>query len=491
MRHLPSSLTPLITLSLIGIFSMCSTGSIADKGVLQKEKISALIEQGEYIAATQSMQNLLKQNVLTSTEQDYYAFEIERLDRVSKDFSASKADVIAYIQKYYPELSETDLDRWEASKALESRVINGNKRYFARAARNLFRIDAEMVSIWNDQHPEEEITSGSGARLDLNVHIASIIQSTQESNKIYAEPQHISIKQSVVVDADAVPSGENLKCWIPYPRAIQNRQEDIRLIESIPKSHILAPENVLQRTIYMEKLAVAGEATLFSVEYQFTSHGIFHDINPDLVTTPDSTADLEPFLQEEAPHIVFSPALRELSERIIGNETNPYRKAQLLFQWIDEHTPWASAREYSTIRCIPQYAYENGHGDCGIQTLFFITLCRMNGIPARWQSGWELQPPDNSMHDWGMIYFKPYGWVPMDVTYGLRKNDDPGVRWFYLGGMDSYRIIFNDGFSQAFVPEKTYFRSETIDSQRGEVEWSGGNLYFDQWDWEFEWKILK
>ncbi|NQV49263.1 MAG: hypothetical protein HQ507_02110, partial [Candidatus Marinimicrobia bacterium] len=361
MRHQLPILLLLATLSSIGVLSMCSADSPTHKGVLQKEKIDALIAQGEYSTATQSIQELLKRDDLSSTDRDFYAFEIERLDRVSKDFSASKADVIDFIQKYYPEVNDSDIARWEASKALESRVIDGNKRYFARAARNLFRIDSDMLSIWNERHPDEEMTSGSGARLDLNVHIASIINATQESNRIYAEPQHISIKQSLVVDADAVPSGEILKCWIPYPRAIQNRQEDIRLIESNPKNHILAPENVLQRTIYMEKLAVAGEPTRFSVEYQFTSHGIFHDINPDLVTPPVSMADLEPFLREEAPHVVFSPALRELSERIVGNETNPYGKAQLLFQWIDEHTPWASAREYSTIRCIPQYAYENGH----------------------------------------------------------------------------------------------------------------------------------
>jgi hypothetical protein len=28
-----------------------------------------------------------------------------------------------------------------------------------------------------------------------------------------------------------------------------------------------------------------------------------------------------------------------------------------------------------------------------------------------------------------------------------------------------------------------------VDSQRGEVEWRGGNLYFDQWDYGFDWQI--
>ena len=57
---------------------------------------------------------------------------------------------------------------------------------------------------------------------------------------------------------------------------------------------------------------------------------------------------------------------------------------------------------------------------------------------------------------------------------------------FYLGSLDAYRIAFNDDYSQPFVPPKQHFRSETVDSQRGEVEWRGGNLYFDQWDYDFK-----
>ena len=49
------------------------------------------------------------------------------------------------------------------------------------------------------------------------------------------------------------------------------------------------------------------------------------------------------------------------------------------------------------------------------------------------------------------------------------------------------RLIFNDDISQTFDPPKTHVRSETVDSQRGEVEWQGGNLYFDQWTWHMDW----
>jgi hypothetical protein len=89
-----------------------------------------------------------------------------------------------------------------------------------------------------------------------------------------------------------------------------------------------------------------------------------------------------------------------------------------------------------------------------------------------------------------MIYFEPYGWMPMDVDYGLRQSEDEQFKWFYLTGMDAYRLIFNDAISQPFSPPKLHHRSETVDSQRGELEWDGGNLYFDQWSWDMDWELV-
>ena len=115
-----------------------------------------------------------------------------------------------------------------------------------------------------------------------------------------------------------------------------------------------------------------------------------------------------------------------------------------------------------------------------------MTLLRLNGIPARWQSGMVYSDGSyDNLHDWGLMYLAPYGWIPMDVTTGLLSGD-PGLEWFYLGGLDAYRIAFNDDYGSAFVPAKMHFRSDNVDSQRGEAEWRGGNLYFDQWDYTFK-----
>ncbi len=74
-----------------------------------------------------------------------------------------------------------------------------------------------------------------------------------------------------------------------------------------------------------------------------------------------------------------------------------------------------------------------------------------------------------NMHDWGWLYLAPYGWLPMDVTTGRFESPDPQLAGFYFGGLDAYRVAYNDDYGRDFVPAKRFDRSETVDSQRGEV----------------------
>jgi hypothetical protein len=129
--------------------------------------------------------------------------------------------------------------------------------------------------------------------------------------------------------------------------------------------------------------------------------------------------------------------------------------------------------------------------------MLFIALCRMNGIPARWQSGWEsFEAKGNNMHDWCEFYIEPYGWLPADpdmaviaLHYGADVLDSTQtqelVDWMF-GSMDHFRLATNSDFGAPLFPPKQDFRSETVDFQRGEVEADGKNLYFDKWSWDME-----
>jgi transglutaminase-like putative cysteine protease len=481
---LHTAITVTAGITIIGVLVMNACTS--------QESHLELIEHGEFSEAQAIIEERLRSEPdLSDEKKRELQFEIERMARIRKDFTQTEEDAVEYIRRIIPDVSDEQIKGWESSKALEHMFIDGEKRYFNRAGRNLFRIDKDAKTAWEAKYSDKQATTGSGAALNLDQHNREVIEAALRTGKRFVEPVRIRVRQSVKVPDGMIPDGEILRCWIPFPREIAGRQEAIRLHHTTPDKHLVTDnDRYLQRTIYFEKETRGGEPTHFEVEYDYTSYGSYVPIEVEKVVPVEITPELAPFVAEVAPHIVFTPELRELNKRIIGEQTNPYLVASKLFEWVDNNIPWASAREYSTFRNISSYAYENMHGDCGIQTLLFMTLCRMNGIPTRWQSGWEYEPPNDSMHDWGMIYYEPYGWVPMDVTYGIRNSEDDRLKWFYLQGMDSYRLIFNDAYSQPLYPAKKHPRSETVDSQRGEVEWRGGNLYFDQWDWDFEWEVL-
>lgn len=475
----------LLAVTFIGSAALATTCAAAPATQAVVGHVVEQIDAGHFAEAESAIARFLAMPAASTETKSALRFQRERMRRILLDFTVDEAQAKARIRKRIPDLGDEEFAIWDKAGLLEYQVIDGRKLYFNRAPSNLFRLSAEARA-----RRQEQTAFVDGPMEAANAHHREVRDAALAQHASDAGSRRLRVTQSLTVDADAVPAGETVRAWIPYPRAIPGQQEGIRFIESAPAAHQIAPESALQRTVYLEKPAGAGEPTRFSITYELTIHGQYHAIDPEKVVAAPLTAELAPFVAERAPHVVFTPALREFSRKVVGDEKNPYRIAQKLFAAVDR-IPWAGAREYSTITNISDYALHAGHADCGQQTLLLITLLRLNGIPARWQSGMVYSDGDYSnLHDWGGLYLEPYGWVPMDVTTGRLDDPDPRIADFYLGGLDAYRIAFNDDYSRDLVPAKRHFRSETVDLQRGEAEWSGGNLYFDQWEYGFEWKML-
>ena len=457
----------------------------AGVGAQETQAVVVMIDAGRFADAEYSIAQSLAAPSVSAETKSALLFQRERMRRILIDFTLDAEQVKVQLRKQIPDLRDEEFARWDAAGLLEYQRIDGRKLYFKRAPSNLFRLSAEALGRRQKQTPLVD-----GPMEAANAHHREVRDAALTDHATHAGSRQLRVTQSLTVEANAVPAGETVRAWIPYPRAIPGQQEDIRFIESQPAAQQIAPESSMQRTVYLEQPARAGQATEFSISYELTVHGQYHAIDAGKVRAAPLTAELAPFVAERPPHVGFTPELRAFSRKVVGDETNPYRIAQKLFAAVDT-IPWAGAREYSTITNISDYALHAGHADCGQQTLLLITLLRLNGIPARWQSGMVYSDGDyNNLHDWGGLYLAPYGWVPMDVTTGLLDDPDPQIAGFYLGGLDAYRIAFNDDYSRDLVPAKRHFRSETLDLQRGEAEWSGGNLYFDQWDYEFKVETL-
>jgi transglutaminase-like putative cysteine protease len=447
--------------------------------------VAALVDSGDFRTARSRIDHALGASNLTQHQRSALDFERERMRRIALDFSLTESEAIARVRQQVPDLTEPEFRAWDATHLLESMRIDGEKRYFNRAPSNLFRLSREAAARRKDPKPFAD-----GPMETANAHHREVRDAAVANGTHSVAPRRVRVTHSIAVDADAVPAGETVRAWLPVPRAIAGQQEGITILSSTPAKHVVAPESTLQRTAYLEQPAVAGQPTKFSISYEVTVFGQYHRIDPARVSAPVLTPEIAAHTGERPPHIVFTDDIRQFSREVVGEEKHPYRIAQKLFAAVDR-IPWAGAREYSTIPNISDYALKAGHADCGQQTLLLMTLLRLNGIPARWQSGWVYSDGEyDNMHDWGWLYLAPYGWVPMDVTTGRLQSGDPEIDAFYLGGLDAYRIAFNDDYGQPFVPAKRHFRSETVDSQRGEVEWAGGNLYFDRWDYDFEARVI-
>ncbi|MCF2603784.1 transglutaminase domain-containing protein [Parabacteroides distasonis] len=413
-----------------------------------------------------------------------YSWETDLQERLRIDFCRTEKEIRDYVRTYIPEVTDEQMRDWEARNVLEYKLIDGEKRYFRNAGPNLFRVDSACHAI----KVAKEGAPLSESELVNQAHLPEVIEAVHQTHTAIVEPKRMRITYTLTVNPDAVPAGETIRCWLPFPRTDVARQREVKLLATSESRYQLAPSSCAHSTLYMEKMAMEGEPTRFSETFELTSSAEWHDLRPEDVQPYDTTTTLyRTYTAERESHIRFTPRLRTLAAQLTEGETNPLLQARRLFRWVNDQFPWASAREYSTIENIPEYVLDNGHGDCGQVTLLFLTLCRICGIPAHFQSGFMLHPDAWNLHDWGEIYFEGVGWVPVDQSFGIptfARNE--AETWFFLGGIDAWRMVVNSDYGQPLVPKKRYPRSETVDFQRGEVEWDGGNLYFNQWDYTLE-----
>jgi hypothetical protein len=242
----------------------------------------------------------------------------------------------------------------------------------------------------------------------------------------------------------------------------------------------------------MEEQAKKGVPTIFRISFKYQSIAQYFDISNLKILPYDRKSGIYiKYTEEQLPQITFSPKIKRLTDSICGSENNPSGIVRNIYYWFQDNIPWTGALEYSIMPDIPEYVVQHKRGDCGMKNFLFISMLRYKGIPARWQSGFEVPPDHENMHDWCEIYLEGAGWIPVDVDYGFQQTKITVLKEFYLSGIDSYRLILNDGISGNLYPHKKFMRSEPYDFQRGEVEWKGGNLYFDKWDYDMSIEYLK
>lgn len=446
------------------------------------EDIQKLEMLGFFESARRKINEMLKKDISLSLRKRL-EYELERIERIFKDYNIPEQKALEEFKKTFPDLNEKKFYEWINKGYIDFICIEGKKFFFSRFIHNLLFLCKEEEC----KKKKEEMDKRSGriaSRKALVDHITEILNSGKQG---YIFPRTVRAKIKVSLKPGTVPEGEIVRCWLPFPQ-VNELQQSVKLISCYPKNYTLAPENYPQRTIYFEQKVKSSEPLEFMVEFEYTVHAFHKKVNPNEVKPYDEESEIyQKYTREQLPHIPFTRFLKNLAREIVGDEENPYLKAKKIYDWLTKNLTYTYVAEYSTYECIPEFVARNLRGDCGFQALLFITLCRIVGVPSRWQSGWYANPASKAPgpHDWAQFYIEPYGWLYADLSFGRRWRElDPRIHEFYFGNIDSFRTVFNSDIMSEFEPAKKFIRSDPVDNQRGELEFKNGNIYYDKFEYE-------
>lgn len=429
-----------------------------------------LIGEGKISEAMKQInEKLLEENDVEYREK--LLLELFKIEVLLIEYKLTYEEAFNEFKKEVPDITEEEFEKLMLENKLDYALLEGKTLFFKDFLFNFFKLNPGWESRRIKKKEDE-------SRQILFKH-----QDEIKNKEGYIPSLKFRVRHSITIKPEVLKEGEKVRIWIPLPRRCE-LHPSIKILSFYPVKPYVAHESTPQRTAYFEVYA-GKDKTEVSIEYEYTSQAFHLHLDPQKVKSYDESSDIFiKYTSEESPHIEFSDKLRKLAEEIVGSERNPYIKAKKIFTWIIKNIRYNLPYEYVLYDSIPEYVLENKKGDCGMQALLFITLCRISGVPARWQSGWYMNPKRQSPHDWAQFYVEPYGWLYADPSFGGSMPDER--KDFYFGSIDAFRMAANNEISTQFTPQKRYFRSDPVDNQRGEVETSNKNLFYNLWNYKVE-----
>lgn len=149
---------------------------------------------------------------------------------------------------------------------------------------------------------------------------------------------------------------------------------------------------------------------------------ITYDIDPSVVTNNIPEFIKQRFLGSPDRYCMDDPVVQAHAQAAKGGKKviNNYYKAWNIYNYVGDHLEYQDpGNGWDDVRTI----LDRGSGTCSEYSWTYIALCRLNGIPARWVGGIYTGDHSNgfvdkSGHRWVEIYLDPYGWIPVDPTFG-------------------------------------------------------------------------
>ncbi|MBN1569841.1 MAG: hypothetical protein JXA73_18500 [Acidobacteria bacterium] len=306
---------------------------------------------------------------------------------------------------------------------------------------------------------------------------------------IYRNPRvyNVDYKFELCPEQENIDRSKDLKLWIPVARE-WNSQKAVKILSVEPKPQAIYEDPEYGNRIFFwdfGKVPIKPSYQV-SVKYRFEAFETYADITPDSIGVYDQTSEEYTFYTGSSRMVHITSQIKEMAKEAIGNETNPYRQAALIFNFVSKKVRYNQHRMERSVGTdvllnFPQKDNDSGEnyyeGGCDQYHNLFIALCRGVGIPARPVAGFlmgasevkekDLQPylpietelspeglagtqhliqsKDAMMvmpHVWAEFYLPSGGWIPVDLNIGRT-----------FGYLMVARLIMSKGFDVLIGPD--------------------------------------
>ena len=154
----------------------------------------------------------------------------------------------------------------------------------------------------------------------------------------------------------------------------------------------------------------------------------------------------------------FVPTSANLLDQLIDRaklSKNNRRRGRQLYDAINTHMKYDKPAGGQWGRGDSEWACDSQHGNCTDFHSLFISICREQQIPARFEIGFPISAQRgegeiSGYHCWAK-FVADNKWIPVDIS---EANKDPSKIDYYFGGLTENRIAFTVGRDLELVPKQ-------------------------------------
>ncbi|MBA7473578.1 hypothetical protein ES707_08918 [subsurface metagenome] len=321
--------------------------------------------------------------------------------------------------------------------------------------------------------------------------VESSLNKSPSFQVIYRNPRVYNVDYSfeLVPDPAKVERTKDLKLWVPIPREWDS-QKAVKIISVQPPPHAEYEDPEHGNRMLFWDFGKEPEKPSYRVDIKFRleSYEAHVEVDPEHIGPYDKTSKEYALYTRSEHRICITPKIKQMAQEAVGDEKNPYLQVNRIIGYVGKKMRYVIhrvERGTGTMALLnhPVKSEETGEvhyeGSCGQQSISFISLCRAIGIPARMVSelpGWgpwikeedlklykplELEiSPDGlaaaqhymamGVHHTAEFFIPNYGWIPVDVSYGVR----------FLGNERNTHIIMSKGSDVQIGPQAPEKQSE-------------------------------